>query len=216
MRTTACGAGRSRSTAVHFSSSYVASQYRRGARVVANSGRPRVFVSYCWESGEHVAWVRALAERLLLNGIDVVLDQWSLSLGDSTTLFIEEAIRTSDFVLIICTPEYKARSDSRLYGVGYEAELMAAQRLLGHTRNFIPILRRADWLASMPAWVHGTLGVDLRGEPFEDANFSQLLAVLKREREFSGTQSTPSPCHPRNSRRRRIWRFIVMSLRRLK
>ena len=38
----------------------------------------KVFISYAWESEEHREWVKALADRLLSDGIDAVLDQYDL------------------------------------------------------------------------------------------------------------------------------------------
>lgn len=34
----------------------------------------KVFISYAWESEEHREWVKALANRLLSDGIDAVLE----------------------------------------------------------------------------------------------------------------------------------------------
>lgn len=41
----------------------------------------KAFVSYKWESGEHVAWVRKLAASLRNHGIDAILDQWEVRYG---------------------------------------------------------------------------------------------------------------------------------------
>lgn len=77
---------------------------------------------------------------------------------------MEEAIGLSDFVLVICTTNYKKRADERLGGVGYEQDLMTAERLLaGRDSKFIPVLRNGDWYNALPRWLTGRLGVDLRG-----------------------------------------------------
>jgi len=70
------------------------------------SGPPTVFISYSWDNDAHRAWVKELAERLVLNGVHVKLDQWDLVPGDSLTQFMEHEISASDFVLVICTPNY--------------------------------------------------------------------------------------------------------------
>jgi len=46
-------------------------------RVDAPEFHPRVFMSYSSEP-EHNDWVRRLSERLMSNGIDIVLDQWDV------------------------------------------------------------------------------------------------------------------------------------------
>ena len=46
-----------------------------------DSSAPKVFVSYSHDSQDHKDWVLKLATRLVANGVDVILDQWDLSLG---------------------------------------------------------------------------------------------------------------------------------------
>lgn len=46
---------------------------------------PKVFVSYSHDTPAHKQWVAELSARLRHEGIDVVLDQWDLSLGDDIT-----------------------------------------------------------------------------------------------------------------------------------
>ena len=42
----------------------------------------KAFISYAWESEEHRAWAKALADRLLADGIEAIVDQYDLELGD--------------------------------------------------------------------------------------------------------------------------------------
>jgi len=93
---------------------------------------------------------------------------------------MEKAISTSDFVLLICTREYKKRADEREGGVGYEQDLMTAERLVDrHYSKFVPVLREGDWYNAVPNWITGHLGVDLRGKYAED-NFQNLVDHLRR------------------------------------
>lgn len=71
---------------------------------------PKVFISYSWENKENKEWARELADKLLENGIDAYIDQYDLSLGDRLPQFMEQQISDSDYVLIICTPEYKKKA----------------------------------------------------------------------------------------------------------
>jgi hypothetical protein len=81
---------------------------------------PSSFLSYSWDDDEHKAWAKALAERLRGDGIDAMLDQWAAIPGDQLPAFMEQALGSHDYVLIICTPRYKERSERRSGGVGYE------------------------------------------------------------------------------------------------
>ena len=69
---------------------------------------PTSFISYSWEDKEHKKWVKDLALKLRTDGVDVKLDQWEVVPGDQLPNFMEKSIREIDYVLIICTPKYKA------------------------------------------------------------------------------------------------------------
>lgn len=140
---------------------------------------PTAFISYSWESDEHRKWVRSLAARLRDDGVETVLDQWELAPGDQLPRFMERSVRESDFVLIVCTPKYQEKSDDRLGGVGYEGDIMAAEVATGaDRRKFIPLLRSATWNSAAPSWLRGSYYVDVRGEPYSDENYSELVNTL--------------------------------------
>ena len=91
---------------------------------------PKVFISYAWESEEHRAWVKALADHLLTDGIEAIVDRYDLGLGDRLPQFMEESVTSADYVLIVCTPTYKAKADARVGGVGYEGHIISDEALL--------------------------------------------------------------------------------------
>lgn len=129
----------------------------------------RAFISYSWDSEEHKAWVRRLAERLRSDGIEATLDQWSTVPGDSLPLFMEEAIRDNPYVIIVCTPRYKRKSDQRDGGTGYEGDIMTGEIFVRkNRRKFIPILRAGGWAEAAPSWLLGTYFVDLRGQQWTE------------------------------------------------
>src|SRR5258708_32864061 len=110
-------------------------------------------MSYSWDDEPHQEWVREFAARLRSDGVEVMLDQWHLAPGDQLPAFMERAVRENDFVLIVCTPNYKKRSDARIGGVGYEGDVMTAEVLTDRNqRKFIPLLRLGDCLTAAPSW----------------------------------------------------------------
>lgn len=130
---------------------------------------PKVFVSYSWDDEEHRDWVNSFAARLRADGVDAKLDQWDVHLGDPLPEFMEGAVRENDFVLVICTPKYKERSDRRVGGVGYEGDIMTAEVFSTRDhRKFIPLLRRGGWSSALPSWLRGKAGVDLRCNPYSE------------------------------------------------
>lgn len=148
---------------------------------------PKVFISYSWDDDPHIAWVRDLATRLRSQGgVDVTLDRWHAVPGDQLPAFMERAIRENDYVLIVCTPNYKERSDSRIGGVGYEGDIMTAEIFSSQSpqthRKFIPIHRCGKWDEAAPSWLKGKYRIDLRSEPYSETSYEDLLSTLHNAR----------------------------------
>lgn len=142
---------------------------------------PRAFISYSWDSAEHKDWVCTLATSLRSEGVEVTLDQWHLAPGDPLPEFMERAVRENDFVLIVCTPNFKTRADDRKGGVGYEGNIMTGEVFLKYNhRKFIPVLRHTSWEEAAPDWLKSKKYIDLTGLRFE-SNFEDLVRTLHGE-----------------------------------
>ena len=145
---------------------------------------PKAFISYSWDDGDHKRWTKELAARLRADGVDATIDQWAAVPGDRLPHFMEQAIRENSYVLIVCTPKYKEKSDSRTGGVGYEGDIMTGEvHTQGNHRKFIPVLRRGDRTTAMPSWVAGKYDIDLRDDPYSEGNYLDLLRTLHKVRE---------------------------------
>lgn len=142
--------------------------------------QPKVFISYSWDSESHKEWVKRLTDSLIEKGVDAHLDQYDLELGDRLPKYMENQITNSDFVLIICTENYKKKADNRKSGVGYEGHIISGELLLSaDEKKFIPILRSDDIFNIMPIFLAGKLGVRLKDDFSVDDNaFQDLLATL--------------------------------------
>lgn len=147
-----------------------------------NHDIPTVFISYSYDSSEHIRWVEKLALRMRMDGIKVLFDKWHLSTGDSLTYLIENWIKTSDFVIIVCTPNYKYKADNRLGGVGYEDSIITGEMINGNNNKakFLPIIRKGNFLTSIPTFL-----IDKRYEDFTtlqdfevDNNYNNLLSKI--------------------------------------
>lgn len=144
-----------------------------------NSEHPKVFISYSWEEEAHKEWVKSLADRLLSDGIEATVDQYDLTLGDRLPHFMEQSISNSDYVLIICSPTYKSKSDSRKGGVGYEGHIISAELLTqGNERKFIPVIRKGTETNSIPTFLSGKLGIDLSNTIHYENSYKDLLTTL--------------------------------------
>ncbi len=149
---------------------------------------PTAFLSYSWESEEHKNWVRALSTRLRNDGINAKLDQWHAVPGDQLPQFMEREIRENDYVLIICTPHYRKKSDDRTGGVGYEGDVMTAEVYLSkNDRKYIPILAKGEWNEASPSWLRGKYGIDLRDGSDFQRGYDDLITTIH------GTRAAPPP-----------------------
>ena len=155
---------------------------------------PTTFISYAWESDDMKNWVKNLAIQLRDEGIDAKLDQWEIIPSDQMPHFMEKFVRENEFVLIICTPMYKAKSEERIGGVGYEGDIMTAEVLQSSNhRKFIPILKSGTNETSIPNWLRGKYFVDLSTTIHFKNNFEDLLTTLLNAREKAPTLNVIQP-----------------------
>ncbi|MDE0554674.1 MAG: toll/interleukin-1 receptor domain-containing protein [Candidatus Poribacteria bacterium] len=140
---------------------------------------PKVFISYSHDSPEHKRWVSELAARLRHNGIDAILDQWDLGLGDDITRFMERGIVDADRVLVICTGKYVNKANAGEGGVGYERMIVNAELVqnLG-TDKFIPIIRQASGKEKTPTFLGTRVYADFTRDSQFDAECEKLIREL--------------------------------------
>ena len=139
---------------------------------------PKVFISYSHDSPEHKQWVSELAAQLRHKGIDAILDQWDLGLGDDITRFMERSIVEADRVLVVCTDKYVGKANIGEGGVGYERMIVNAELIqnLG-TDKFIPIIRQASRKEKTPRFLGTRVYADFR----DDRQFNTECEKLIRE-----------------------------------
>lgn len=163
---------------------------------------PTAFISYSWDNDSHKAWVRDLSTRLRTDGVNVILDQWDSIPGDQLPEFMEKSIRENDYVLIICTQNYKNKSNKREGGVGYEGDIITAE-LFSHRNNrkFIPILRGKAWNECAPSWIVGKYYISLNNDPYSEDQYQDLLATILGVRvEAPPIGSPPEQIKPRKKK----------------
>ena len=152
---------------------------------------PRVFISYSHDMPEHKRWVGEFASKLVNNGVDVILDQWDLSLGDDLVKFMEYSLTNASRVLMICTGPYVRKADEGKGGVGYEAMIVTGElvRDLG-TSKFIPIIRQVADEVVLPKSLSTRFYVNLsEGQNFNE-QFERLLRELHLQEFRTGRFST--------------------------
>jgi hypothetical protein len=153
------------------------------ASTSTTTAAPRAFLSYSWDSPEHQHWVVKFAARLQgESGVEIIFDRWRLNPGDDKLHFMEQAVADSDFVIVVCTPNYAERANKRKGGVGYESTVITAEmadQML--TNKFVPVLRKGTWTSSLPTYLKSRMGVDLADDPYREDEYESLIRALHKE-----------------------------------
>ena len=140
--------------------------------------KKKVFISYSWDSDEHKAWVKGLAERLSKH-FDVIIDI-KTPLGTDLNVFMEQMVGESDRVLLILTPNYKEKADKRINGVGYESVLISGELYSSQgTTKFIPIIRKGEARDCFPRYLMGRKGLEMINDDMFERSFIELVNDIK-------------------------------------
>jgi hypothetical protein len=143
----------------------------------------RVFISYSWDTQVHKDWVREFADDLATNGIDIILDQYDLQIGEDRFQFMETSVREADAVLCVCTPAYVSKANGRSAGVGVETSLITPQffERMKSAKQFIPIVRQSDGTTPLtPDYLSALIFVDFRDDQGFRSQMEQLLRHLHK------------------------------------
>ncbi|AZC63169.1 toll/interleukin-1 receptor domain-containing protein [Pseudomonas chlororaphis] len=149
---------------------------------------PKVFISYSHDTEAHKDWVLALATRLVANGVDVVLDQWDLTLGSDLPRFMESGLTMAHRVLTVCTESYVAKANAGVRGVGYEKMILTAQLMQDMSSDrIIPVIRNNALTPPVPTFLSSRVYIDFCDDLSYEARYAELL------RDIHGEQIKPRP-----------------------
>lgn len=145
-----------------------------------------VFISYSWDDEKHKQWVLDLANKLVNEGVNVILDRYELRPGKSLPYFVEASIRKADRIIIVFTPNYKLKAENRAGGVGYEYSIMNAKLYDNQTENekIIPVLRNGGIVESIPEFMQQYIHIDMRNDENYDTSYIDLLREIYGEPEI--------------------------------
>jgi tetratricopeptide (TPR) repeat protein len=123
---------------------------------------PTVFISYSHDSPEHADCVLALADHLIQDGVDCILDQYEPSPPEGWPRWMDRHIRTADFILMVCTETYFRRvmgeeEPGKGLGVKWEGNLIYQHIYNVDTTNtrFIPVLFESGKVEHIPTPLQG-------------------------------------------------------------
>jgi hypothetical protein len=149
---------------------------------------PRVFISYSHDSEDHEEWVLKLATDLRKNGIDAILDQWDLKLGEDAAKFMEDGVTKTDRIIMVCSGNYVERAEAGAGGVGYEKMIVTGELASNlDTKKFIPLIRSNTSNKKTPSFIGSRLYISFEND---SKYFDDLETLL---REIHETPAVPKP-----------------------
>lgn len=141
-----------------------------------------VFVSYSWDSEEHIAYILNLSNRLRSEGVDCVLDQYEESPPEGWPRWMDRKIRGAKFVLMICTETYYKRvmgeaAADEGRGVKWEGGLIYQHIYNAGSNNekFIPVILGPDDARFIPTPLQSATHYNLNTASGYDKLYARLL-----------------------------------------
>ncbi|EGQ9843749.1 hypothetical protein FYU92_06630 [Vibrio cholerae] len=145
--------------------------------------QPKVFISYSWSSTHHQEMVKLWADRLIHDGVDVILDIYDLNEGDNKYAFMESMVTDPNVthVMVVCDAKYKERADAREKGVGTESTIISS-RVYSQVKQskFIPILCEFEESGEpvAPVFMDARIGINFSTPESVNENWEQLIRLL--------------------------------------
>lgn len=143
---------------------------------------PKVFISYSHDSEEHKLWVKNFATYLRRGmGVDVILDQWDLTIGSDLALYMEKGLTSSNLVICICSDKYVEKANEGTGGTGYEKMIITAPLLSDSSKNYIIPVKRNNTKNSMPTFLRTKLYVDFDDDDKYLSNLEDVVYKIYGE-----------------------------------
>ena len=150
---------------------------------ISETIKPKVFISYSWTTQQHQELVRSWADRLLLDGVDIIIDIYDLKGGQDKYAFMEKMVQdtTVTNVLIFCDRGYVEKADDRKRGVGTESQIISQEiyEQVEQTK-FIPIVCefRDDGTPYLPVFLKSRIWIDFSSSEMVNKNWEGLVRQL--------------------------------------
>lgn len=161
---------------------------------------PKIFISYSWTTPKHEDWVINLAERLVSDGVDVVIDKWNLKEGHDKFNFMETMVKSNEIqkVLIVLDRKYSEKAELRTGGVGTETQIISPQ-IYGDVsqEKFIPVVAEKDdnGNAFVPTFLESRIYIDLSDQNSFEENYEKLLRNIFQRPAYSKPKLGKAPSY---------------------
>src|ERR1700678_2721119 len=152
-----------------------------------------VFISYSWDSEEHVRTVLDLSNRLRSEGVDCDLDQYEQSPPEGWPRWMDRKIRDAKFVLMVCTETYYRRvmgdtAAEEGHGVKWEGGLIYQYVYNAGATNtkFIPVVLQKQDKTFIPTPLQSATHYDVSTGSGYDRLYSRVVGRPHTEKPKLG------------------------------
>ena len=144
---------------------------------------PKVFISYSWTSQAHQERVTEWADRLLADGVNVILDVYDLKEGQDKYAFMEKMVTDPEVthVLVISDKVYAQKGDARKKGVGAESQIISKEVYdKVDQEKFIPIVCEFvdNDTPCLPTFLKSRIWIDFSNPEAVNGNWERLVRLL--------------------------------------
>lgn len=144
---------------------------------------PKVFISYSWSSALHEKFVIDLAEKLTVDGIEIIIDKWDLKEGQDKYSYMEKMVSDSSVnkVLIISDKIYSEKADNKKGGVGTESQIISSEIYdKVEQTKFIPIVTEYDENGKpyLPIFLRNRIYINFTKDSVSFEDYEKLLRSI--------------------------------------
>lgn len=141
---------------------------------------PKVFISYSWKPEQHKKKVIKLAERLMSDGIEIVIDVWNLDEGQDKYKFMEKMVNDPEIkkVLLLTNSIYTEKANKNQGGVGTESLIISSEIYeQAEQKKFIPVVTECDSEGKpfLPTFIKSRIFIDLSNPESYEVEYEKLI-----------------------------------------
>lgn len=152
-----------------------------------SENKPKVFISYSWDSVPLREKVLDFANTLRENGVECIIDQfkdYTDENNDDWKDWIDKHLISSDTILVLCTENYKNCFENNNNckgkgGVKWEADII--RTLMGQNKRILPIFFEPADEEHIPTRLNGKSRYLITKFNLSDSNYISLYSIITNQ-----------------------------------